>query len=330
MRRHLPYALVATLILSAPAAAQSTGFLEDLKREALGFARGCDYVEYLNAAYSLAENWDVVKDLTNWRPSSGVRGIPVTDYISAIFQRGAEVAAKNSAESQAKSLMFQLEQTCQLVEQADEVNRMRQLFTARNFNIGKALDWLKETLADVDLERTPGTTEDSLGRDYASIYEPLLPYGKLEQDSIFRGMQSVLYSTVEAADDMLRSLTFIQRDLNRLREELLLKAEPARDDDGNIRYRGGAIIWECPEGYPDPSDPSSGLGTDPDGVPICGPASPERSQQILAATEVLKTQLMAIQQAAEARQLEMAAVRLMSDNHHRKERNWLNRAPARK
>src|SRR5690606_17964223 len=137
-------------------------------------------------------------------------------------------------------------------------------------------------------------------------------------DTIYTTINQTMYATLDAADDLLTSLESIEKDIDDLKDQLLLRAELQTDDNGNATGQ-----WICPDGYPgssgfrNPSDVA--LETDSNGYPICGPASPARSQQIIASAEILKVQLLSIAQSAEARNLEVQAVGLMADNQKRRQ-----------
>lgn len=316
MKRFLMTALAGlTLSIGAtrPAAAQVDDVLDRLAESALGFARGCDYSEYLSTAQDIAKGWDVISNLANWRPSTGTTVVPVTDIFSNLLQAGAREAAMESTKKQAEGLIYQLEQTCQMVMQVDETNRIHRIYQAGHFNVGNSLDWLASSVSVPD-SVTLGTDEPNLGIDFATRYEAVTPQNDFPNDTIFKAVSQTMYSTLEAADGLLRSLDQIHEEIMTLKDELRLRAVP-----------GENTAWICPEGYPGESgfDSASALGleTDDSGRPICGPVPPARAQQIMAAAEVMKVQLMAIAQSAEARNLETQAVALMADNQERRQDN---------
>lgn len=314
---------ILAAVLGMPSAAHAQGVddvLDALKDQALGFARGCDYASYLNAAQQIANGWDFIANLQNWRPSRGHDVIPVVSFLSEAFEAGTRTAARRSAEAQAEGLIYQLEQVCQTAMQVDETNRIHRIFQAGHLNIGNAIDYLFRSDSAI-IRITPGTEEGSLNQDFAATYESLTPDPRFENDTIYHAITSTLYASLEASDNMLKSLEDIQEDINQLKDDLKLRATP--DTSGNF-------TWICPEGYPGEGGFNTRFDLDPalesiDGVPICGPVPPARAQQILAATEVLKVQMMAIAQAAEARHLQVSAVSLMADNQLRRQRNFLSK-----
>lgn len=299
-------------------------FLDQLKAEALGFARSCDYLKYLEAAQTIAGEWPLVKSLFDWKPSGKV-GVPVTDPLAFIASLAGSHAAEESVEKQGQSLIYQLEQVCQLALQADETNRIYQIVHAGRIDIGNALNWLRDQISiEVNISEIADTSSN-FGVDYARAYERIIPPEIFSTDTVFAAVMDVIYSTLRASEEMIRALHRIENELKILKDQLRMRAEAER--------RGGKIVWTCPEGYPGSSGftasqaASLGLEFDETGIPICGPASPERAQQILAATEILKAQIATIQQAAQARMLEIEAARLMVDNHHRREKNFLYKNP---
>lgn len=274
------------------------------KERAMGVVRGCDYTEYIRLAEQVKSGWEMYSD---WNSEQQVRrwAVPFMDMVSMFLRGGGTMAAQKSAEIEGEGLIYQLEQLCNAVAIADDANRQYQIIKAGRFNIDGALDWLIDW-ADQDDGRspTPGGDRAHALETWAETYENAVPAVGGKQDSLWRAVNGTLRETLAASEDMHLALEAVFEDINEIREEMILTAE--MDGEGE---------FVCPEGYPDPNRSDVEYH---DGIPVCGPVGPERSTQLLAQIELVKTQLRALQMAADARGLEVDAVRLMADNYQRR------------
>lgn len=300
-----PLLLLAVLFVPGAASAQSAeDILGGMKDGILSGDVGCDYAAYMNRIKELKENFTITQGVAIWARNR-TYGIPMTDYVSMLMRGASTATAERTAEAENRNLLYQLEQLCQVALQADELNRTRKLVQAGQFNVGNAINFLLDSAAIA-------ITNDDLRKDSARVtvdfqrlYANAAPTSGTNADTLWSAVNGVLEGTMSATNDYLTAIDTIFEQTRRLRRELYLLAE--RDDLGK---------WSCPEGYPDPNN--VGVQVDEQtGKPICGPASPERSAQVLAHIELLKVQLQTIQMSAEARTLEVDAVGLMSDNQVR-------------
>lgn len=280
-----------------------------LRERAMGVVKGCNYTEYLELANKVKSGWAAYENWNSWNQAREW-AVPFMDMVSMLVRSGSVVAAKKSAETEAEGLVYQLEQVCNAVAQADEINRQYQILAAGSLHIDRALKWLTDATDDL-FETAPGSARDRVLEQWATLYDEAIPSLGTMQDSLWLLVSSTLHSTLQATGDLHAALDKVQKDINETRDALILTADT---DSRTGRFT-------CPEGYPDPN--RAGVEYH-NGRPVCGPVGPERSQQLLAQIELLKTQLKAIQLAADARGLEVDAVRLMADNYQRRMRHVTN------
>lgn len=289
--------------------------MEQLRNENMGLLDGCDYEDYLAMMQLGIEGWDWVQELRTEDRDGGSRGLPTTDYITMVLRAGASEATRRSAVAEAKNLMYQLEQVCNAVVQEDEVNRMLDIVEARSSGIGEEIAGfvrsMKDLYEDIDNEQYPGDLRERITSEHSELYAtstpgPGGPEAGTHQDTLWAAVNESIGETVGAADEYADAVEVIYEQIEELRGELVHLAEPDEDEG-----------WVCPEdaGYPSASEVDE--YDEETGRPICGPLTPERAKQVLAQVEVLKLELEAIRMDAEARGLEVDAVRLMSDNQQR-------------
>lgn len=288
----------------------ASGTLSGLRDAAMGIVEGCDYVEYLQLANEAVEAWGLLSEVGSFEPSRDW-ALPTMDIIQTLFSAGSVFAAQKSAEAEAEGLIYQLEQTCNSVRQADEVNRQHQLLAAGRLNVGNAidfaLDWMGRERADPVSERAV------IAAEWTHRYQRSVPPGRASEDTLWSAMNEALQETLETSDQRHAILGDIERRLGEAWVDLLHLATWESSGEGDASSEG----WTCPEGYPDPGDPEVTLDAH-EGVPICGPASPERSMQVLTRIELLKTEMKALEMDADGRGLEIESMRLMADNHGRR------------
>lgn len=283
------------------------GAWDFLKERSMGVVKGCNYMEYINLANRVRSGWEAYRQWDSWKQARDW-AVPFLDLLSMLYRAGGVMAAKKSAEYEGEGLIYQLEQLCNVAAQAYEINRQHQILEAGRLNIGNALDWLVDATDDL-FKTPPGSARDRVLAQWAMLYDDAIPSLSTQQDSLWKLLSGTLRETLQASDDLHQALEKVQQDINVLRDSLFLRAD----------YKDNK--WTCPEGYPDPNRPDVQYYK---GSRLCGLVSPERSQQLLAHIELLKTQLKAIELAAQARGLEVDAVRLMADNHQRRMRHTID------
>jgi hypothetical protein len=282
--------------------------LERLRENAMGHIKNCDYVHFLNVASSMGQAWDGLRslsDLGDLRKTAA----PFMDIMTMLFRGAGVAAARKSAEAETTNLLWTLEQVCNTVVQADEVNRTFQVIRNGQVNIGNALNALFAEFRGT----SPGADDRRLMlARFKDVYVNSVPAVGGPQDSLHIAINTTLENTLLEAAEMDSVLTRIEAQVVESRRDLFLLAQP---DSAN------SARWTCPEGYPDPNAPAT-RRDDRTGRPICGPCPPERCQQVTATLELLKTQMQAIQLKSDARALEVESVRLMADNQHRREKAY--------
>lgn len=278
------------------------------------FAKGCDYAKYFQTVTTVVDNWDwdKIKGWSNWNPFRK-GGLPATDYFATLLQGGAKEAAETSAKTEQKSLVYQLENICQQAVQMYETNRIHQIVQAGHLNIGNALDYIKTQFTTREMKDS-ALTKQEVDTVFANIYKNMIPEGQFPTDSLYVMMHNVLHNNLKHSTEMLDMLKTVQIQIDSAREQMIVYA--TREDVN------GTMRWVCPDGYPDGEQQAA--NTPPPATKVvCGPASPERAQQIMTTVEILKTQLAAINEASNARLLEVSAIRLATINAERRQENWI-------
>lgn len=294
-------------LVSGPQLISGSDVVNKLKEQALGVVRGCNYTEYLELAQKVKAGWSMYKDWNDWNQVKRW-AVPFMDLVSMFFRAGGVIAAKESAEKEGEGLIYQLEQLCNVVVQADEINRQYQIIKSGNLNMGNALDWLLDLANQKLAERIQRRAEERYIREHwVDLYDQAAPPMTPALDSLYRMMSEALRDAFAVSAEIEEALDQIDQDLEKARKDLLLKAE----------WDNGKKKWTCPEGYPDPNRQGVQYL---DGHPICGPVGPVRSTQILAHLEVLKLSIRSLELRTHARGLEVDAIGLMADNVERKSR----------
>jgi hypothetical protein len=279
-----------------------------LRENAMGHIKNCDYVHFLNVASSMGQAWDGLRSLSDLGDLRKMAA-PFMDLMTMLFRGAGVFAARKSAEAETTNLLWTLEQVCNTVVQADEVNRTFQVIRNGQLNIGNALNALFAEFRGT----SPGADDRRLMlARFKDVYVNSVPAVGGPQDSLHIAINTTLENTLLEAAEMDSVLTRIEAQVVESRRDLFLLAQP---DSAN------SARWTCPEGYPDPNAPAT-RRDDRTGRPICGPCPPERCQQVTATLELLKTQMQAIQLKSDARALEVESVRLMADNQHRREKAY--------
>ena len=291
------------------------GAIANLRGEAMGLLRGCDYLECLEMVDMAMEGWDFIKDLKNDIKGRDRRGMPLTDYISMVLRGGGTYAAKEAAEAESRNLLYQLEQVCNTAVQLDEIARMLEVTETRSRGIEMAIDWvLDDSIFDSEYERA-GSERARIIEEYTSLYAIATPGPGTPQDTLWASIDHVLHETLSAGEEYEQAVDRIHGQIGELKRQLVHLAEPVAGDEDEDGEEGEAR-WECPEGYPS-ADELEEFDQET-GYPVCGPLTPERAKQVLAHVEVLKLEIAAIRLDTDARGLEVDAVRLMTDTHNRK------------
>lgn len=295
------------LLAAGPQQLSGSEVTNKLKQKALGVVRGCDYAEYIELAQQVKAGWSMYQ---NWRDWNQVKrwAVPFMDLVSMFFRAGGVVAAKDAAEAEGEGLIYQLEQLCNAVVQADEINRQYQILAGGSLNMGNAIDWALDFVNMKLEERIRHRAEQRQAREgWVDLFDGVAPPMTPALDSLYRLMSDALRESLDVVSEIEAALDQIDKDLEQARKDLILKA--AWKDNR----------WNCPEGYPDPNRPGV---PHLDGYPVCGPVGPARSTEILAHLEVLKLSIRSLELRVHSRGLEVDAIGLMADNVDRRHRSF--------
>lgn len=356
-RRSILLPLAFSLVLPAPLWSQAQGSgpsmngsgglssaTQTLKDELLTLTEGCDYAKYLDTAQKFQQGWSLIKNLDNFSPER--KGLlAMTDLFAAISQEASRKAAEDGAKTQTKTLLFHLEQACQVKKNFEQSERMRTIMEDGQFNISKAFSFLqKEMTFSLDsLSNTKLMDEATFEDRYEKVYTAP---GNTADSLMYDEVNKTLKGALKTSRDLVVMLDKVEKELKYLKKELILLAVP-RDSTHSIGDAFAAEgsgkrpseAWKCPQTYEEqqggpgfldsaPRDDNSEklFGLPSTRRPICGPAPAEKSMQVLANIEILKAELMAIKQVSDARLLEVTGVRIMANTYQNKKKESMNRS----
>lgn len=281
-----------------------------LRSSATAMIKGCRYFTYLQQLDSLAGLMARFQAMDVGQPS-GSGKTPFLDPMSMLFRKAGVMADRAISRAEHVALAYQLEQVCNVVVEADQMARQVGQLRRAARAIERPFDWLLREL-NVGLTTLPGSNRLSVQADWMRLYTSAAPKTFTPMDTLFIAVDTTLREAVSFGGQTLSVLDSMTRSLKDVQQAMLLFAEPDTIDPTR---------WMCPDSYPDPNDASRPRYG---GTPICGPAAPERQGQLAAHLELMQTQLRGLQMSAEARNLTVEAMRLMSDNEHRRLRTLKN------
>jgi hypothetical protein len=300
------------------------GALASLKSAAMGAVKGCDYGKYIQLADNLSNYSGSFASLFAVTKRPGGWGIPATDYLGLIFNGATSAASKKTAEAQQQGLVFQLEQVCHSVAQADNMNRQFEIVKAGSMNMGNAIKFLASKL-DLHLTKVNGTDKAHLTANWARLYDDVVPNQGGLQDSMYRVVSVTLKQAIDKSNQISLALDSLEVRRKQAEDELDLLAAPGADTTGGTTPTAAdlAAPWKCPVGYPnlhpDVSDPAvrsrvvNGVS-----IPICGPVGEVRAKQINTSLMALDAQANRLKNEADITMLQVDAIRMAGDNQNRK------------
>lgn len=269
-----------------------------LRQQALGQVQGCDYLQYIALAQNIGTDVPAFGGLTEWTKSHWV-GIPVTDYLGRVVDFGATSAAKKSAESEKQALVYQLEQVCHAVTQADELQKIAMLVSLADSGTGHMLTQLfGETR--LTLGSVPGSDTKRLLANWDALYGVTMGGPDGATDSLYKMVTSTLKETVEKTDEMLEGIPKYQARLTELQDQTY---EYAILDPQTFKF-------SCRNGRDPTANPVMHKGQ-----MVCGPAPKEVMERINQEATQIAAQAGFMNTALTARMTQVNAIRLYADNY---------------
>lgn len=281
--------------------------VDDFKAQALSAMEDCDYARYLTTAENLSNSWASVMGGVDNVDGGRDWAVPYMDPINAFITPAGTRAMDFMAQNEVRNAVYAFENLCNSVVSSRDTYNQLQEMRAQSEGI---LDMLTLMFRGFDTDEM-GDERSHVSGNLVARLEALVPsIGETREDTVVRMMNDETELYLDETEARLEVLGSIQHDLRALEDDLYTYADT--DEDGN---------WVCPEGFPTPSadhlwerhETVEGYS-----LRVCGPASPEQTNRVLAEIEVKKTEMRAMENDLAAKGLSQEAVHLYYENHMRR------------